>query len=542
MTHAATATGGDELIRALHEAGIDTVFGVPGIQLDGALDALVRSDAPIRFFALRHEQAASYMADGYARATGSVGACFVVPGPGLLNATAGIATGYACSSPILVISGDIDSGFFGQGIGMLHEIPDQSAVLRALTKNSARVVDPGSVATTVRAAVSEALSGRPRPVGLEFPVDVLHAHVETRRDSSLQPGVTPETDPESLRGLASLVTAARHPLIYAGGGVHASGAHDELTALAEELGAPVVTSLTGPGAIPGDNPWALTRASLADAAEHADLMLVVGSRFMRRDGTPELFEREGVRFAYLNAEVADTREPRPQGLAVIGDARATLAALRSQLDGSPAASAWQTEQVAELRDRLDARTASLAPQKAWLSAIRRAMPRESYFVSEMTQMGYAAQDFYPVYHPRGFITAGYQGTLGYGFATALGVKVGAGDTPVVSINGDGGFGWTLQELATAAKYRIALITIVFRDDAFGNVKRIQRDAYEGRHIGVDLHNPDLVSLAASFGVAGMRAESPQELERAILAALELNAPVLIDVPVPELPDPWSLLG
>ncbi len=532
-------TGGDALVQALHQGGVTDVFGVPGIQLDGAADAMVRAGMPFDFFSLRHEQAASYMADGYGRASGKVGVCMVVPGPGLLNATAGIATGYGCSSPMLVISGQIPSDAIGRGLGMLHEIPDQSGVLAGLTKASRLIGRPDDVEPTIRDGLRLASAGRPRPVGIEIPVDVLHAPV-AEAGSSLFDLVDQPEDTVAIDRLAEELASASRPVIYAGWGVHASGAAPALADLAERVGAPVVVSASAPGAIPADDPWALTHASSARAFGEADLVLVVGSRFRTRSAEPEL--RADTPIAYVNADARDIGAPRRPGTAVIGDVDATLRALIRRLPGLSIRSRWTPDEAAEIRSETAKRFEVLAPQRSWLDAIRAAMPRESVFVSEMTQLGYAAPDLYPVYRERGFISPGYQGTLGYGFATALGAKVGVGDVPVVSVNGDGGFGWTLQELATAAKYGIGLLTIVVRDDRYGNVHRIQRDLYDGRHLGTDLHNPNFPALAESFGVRGEQALSPDALSSLLQEGVSSGDPMLIEVPVGEFPDPWGLIA
>jgi len=534
-------TGGDALISALDAAGVRAIFGVPGIQLDGAIDALARSDSGIEFYSLRHEQAATYMADGYARASGRVGVAMVVPGPGILNATAGLATAYACSSPVFTIVGQVDSQSIGRSLGLLHEIPDQTGVLRGLTKGSYLARTADEVAALVATGIDHAIADRPRPVALEIPVDVLHAPAKTRDLEGLLPIESEEPDHASLERIAHALLAARKPAIYAGGGIHIAGAHGALIRLARLLGAPVVTSLAGAGAIPADDPLALTHACLAAVATEADLIVAVGSRFLDRVGRPELSDVT-VAVALINADVQDLGAPRRAAYtarADAGQALELLGDLVSQRGTRPPA--WSSHEIAVHRETLSRRGEAVAPQRRWLGAIRAAMPRDSVFVSEMTQMGYVSNDFYPVYRPRGYITPGYQGTLGYGFATALGAQVGAPDSPTVSVTGDGGFGWTLQELSTQAKYQIPLATVIFRDDRFGNVMRIQDALYGGRRFGIDLQNPDFVRLAEAFEVEGARVTSPAELEATLGEAVESRRPIVIEVPVGEMPDPWPII-
>jgi acetolactate synthase-1/2/3 large subunit len=541
-------TGGDALITALVDAGVDTIFGVPGIQLDGALDALVRAGSPIRFLSLRHEQATTYMADGYARASGRPGVAMVVPGPGVLNATAGLATAYACSSPVVALVGQVETAGIGRPLGLLHEIRDQSAIIGALTKSGYLASAPDEVAPLIRTAFGEASSGRPRPVAVELPVDVLHAPV---RSGAVSSGASATGEPagsgavaspeDDLERLATMLLAARRPVLYVGGGINGAAAYEELLELARLLDAPVVMSLSAPGVIPSDDPLALTHATLDGVSRAADLVVAIGTRFLNRVGRPEL-PAGRVPLALINVDAEDLGAPREADLTIRSDARTALRALLTHVGSASPSSTWTPSEIAEHRTALQTRAASLAPQRRWLDAIRSAMPRDSVFVSEMTQMGYVSNDFYPVHNPRGYITPGYQGTLGYGYATALGAQVGAGSTPVVSVTGDGGFGWTLQELATQAKYAIPLATVVFRDDVYGNVKRIQENVYGGRHIGIDLHNPDFVKLAEAFGIEAARIADPEELESVLGAAVLARTPILIDAPVGTMPDPWPIIG
>ncbi|MGH3589055.1 MAG: thiamine pyrophosphate-dependent enzyme, partial [Pseudonocardia sp.] len=266
---------------------------------------------------------------------------------------------------------------------------------------------------------------------------------------------------------------------------------------------------------------------------------VVGSRFLTGQGRPEEVGPE-TEVVLLNAEEADLGAPREAAVAIHGDARLGLAALTKALDGVRSAG-WPDDELEAVREWCTAELSWCAPQLDWLAALRAAIPADGVLVSELTQVGYVSQLAYPVHRPRTYLTPGYQGTLGYGFATALGVKVGRPESAVVSITGDGGFGWTLQELATAAKHKIGLVTVVFDNSSFGNVKLIQAEQYGGRHLGVDLHNPDFVALAAAFGIAGYRARTPAELRTVLADALAMDEPALIEVPIGPMPSPWHLI-
>jgi len=532
-------TGGDALALQLAREDLTTIFGVPGVQLDLALDGLAKIADQVTFVATRHEQAASYMADGYARSTGRIGTCMVVPGPGLLNAAAGLATAYACSSPVLCIVGQIASPLIGQGRGMLHEIPHQTAVLAGLTKWSTLVRRAEDIPTAVHEAVGQLRTGRPRPVGLEIPPDVLESSAEIELLAPWGPGddavgATP-VDATLVERAAELLRGAARPVVLVGSGVVAAGASGALVSVAERLGSPVVMTMNGRGAISDRHPLALTALGGREILPQADVVLAVGTRFLTPLGRPVGLAPDA-RSILVNADPDDLAPPRAPDVALAADALVALRALDAALAGRR--ECWAP--LDEVRARCDAQIAEIEPQRSWLMALRAAIPDDGILVNELTQVGYLGEIGYPVYEPRSYLTPGYQGTLGYGFATALGAKVANPDKVVVSINGDGGFGWTLAELATARKYGIGVVTVVFDDSAFGNVRRIQRQRF-GREIGVELDNPDFVALAESFGVRARRVHTPDELRGAVTEVAGADGPTLIEVPVGEMPSPWHLI-
>lgn len=531
-------TGGEALARQLALEGVRQTFGVPGVQLDYATDGIAQLDE-IHYLTPRHEQATSYMADGYARGSGEVGVYMVVPGPGVLNATAGLATALACSSPVVCIAGQIPSRAIGRGLGLLHEIPQQSQILGALTKWSGMARTPEGVPGIIRQAFHQARSGRPRPVAVEVPPDVLKAQGDMQLVKPVEPELV-EPDGLLLRQAAELLRDAERPVLYAGWGVQAANATQELRLLAETLQSPVVMSPNGRGALSDHHHLALNSISGRRALADADAVLAVGTRLITQERATPVQMASHAALILLNADADDLGPPRKARLGIHGDARLGLAGLLEHLDGLSPRPARQAAMDA-LRRWGDEQIAELEPQRSWLRALRQAIPEDGILVSEVTQMGYLARVDYPVYVPRTLLGPGYQGTLGYGFPTALGVKVANPDRAVVSINGDGGFGWNLQELATAAKYDIGLVTVVFNDRAFGNVRRIQAQAFDGRFIGTDLHNPDFVVLAGAFGVPASVATTPDELSAVLTEALSGTTPYLIEVPVGELPDPWPIL-
>jgi acetolactate synthase-1/2/3 large subunit len=531
-------TGGQALAQQLVREGITHVFGVPGVQLDWAVDALVDVSDHVDFIVPRHEQATAYMADGYARTTGNIGACMVVPGPGLLNAMAGLATAYACGSPVLALVGEIPLPMLGRGHGMLHEIHAPQNVLAAATAWQALARSPAEIPGLLNQAVRHLRGASPRPVALRLPQDVLQAKAEVQLCQPATPGARPRPDGQAIVRAAARLAGARRPAIWAGGGVAVSGASDALRRLAERLDAPVVMSENGRGALSDQHPLALTSLGGRALLPHADVVLVVGSRFLDGRGQP-LHDYAGKHLIYLNADESHMGAPRPTGVNLVGDAREGLAALIDEL-GAGRADHDAARSVDRVRRWCAEQLADIEPQLSFVRALREAIPHDGILVSEMTQVGYFAGIAYPVYSPRSFITAGYQGTLGFGFPTALGAAIGNPGRKVVSITGDGGFGWNLQELATAARDRIALVTVVFVDHAFGNVQRIQQRVF-GRSFGVSLHNPDFLALAQAFGVRAGSAESPAGLADALRRALDREGPELIVVPVSPMPGPWHLI-
>jgi acetolactate synthase-1/2/3 large subunit len=538
----AELTGGQALVQSLKREGVDTIFALPGAQLDWAFDALHEEQDTIRVIHTRHEQATSYMADGYARATGRVGTCLVVPGPGVLNAGAGLSTAYACSSPVLCLAGQINSKLIGSGRGELHEIKDQRAVLDTVTKWTGRALSPSAIPDLMREAFAQLRGGRPAPVGLEIPPDVLMRREEVDLGAAADWGQRPtlqSADPALIKQAATLLARAERPAFYVGSGVLRAEAWDELREIAEVLEIPVVMSRNGRGALSARHPLALNPVAGLELLANCDLVVAVGTRFLEPSTGWGLLEGQ----QYIQIDVAPDEVGRnvTPTVGIVADAKLALTALRDELDGVKRKGASRLAEIKAIRERADDTLFELQPQAAFAGAIRSALPDDGVFICDVNQISYWSWVGFPVYEPRTFITSGYQGTLGAGYATALGAQVGQPERKVVSINGDGGFGYNLQELATAKAHNIAAVAIVFDDGAFGNVKRMQRDQFDGRTIASNLTNPDWLKLADAFGIAGMRATTPDELEGTLREAFASNGPALISVPVGEMPSPWPLI-
>lgn len=531
-------TGGQALARTLVREGVDTIFALPGVQLDWAFDGLYEVRDALKVYHTRHEQTTAYMADGYARTTGKVGVCFVVPGPGVLNAGAALATAYATSSPVLCLTGQIDSRAIDQNYGLLHEVPHQLELLGSFTKWASRAMDPAAVADELHAAFRHLRRGRPRPVAVEIPPDVLQdsgkVHLHSAAKEHRKAG-----DPDALRRAAKLLQKAERPVIYSGGGVLAAGAWEELRAIAEQLQIPVVMTVNGRGAISERSYLAHTGVSGQQLCEEADLILAVGTRFWQPG---RVWSRaSGAKVIRIDADKGEVRRTGKATVGIVGDAQLALAALRDLLDGAVGRATWTMSDLSRRKQAAENLLAEYRPQAEYAAVLRAALPDDAIVVNDLTQMTFFASVGLPVYEPRTFIGPGYQGTLGSAYATALGAQAGNPDRKVVVLAGDGGFLYTLGDLATQSLHDLNVVSIVFNDGAFGNVKRIQQEGFGGRMLNVDLKNPDFVRLAESFGIQATRVSSPRGLADALPQALAANAPALIEVQVGEMPSVWSTI-
>jgi acetolactate synthase I/II/III large subunit len=533
-----TLTTAQAVVSMLEVNGIDTIFCLPGVQNDAFFDALYDRTNAIRPIHARHEQACAYMALGYAMATGAPSAYVVVPGPGFLNTTAALSTAYAVNAPVLALTGQIQQAMIGRNVGLLHELPDQLSIMRGLTKWADRIHAPAEAPGLVNEAFRRLLSGRRRPVGLECAMDTWgrRAPVEliaTPANADLCP-----VDEDAVERAAKLLGSAERPMIVVGGGAQDAG--ESVRTIAEMLQAPVMTGRMGQGVIDGRHKLSVTMPAGYRLWGEADVVLAVGTRLQPQQQNWGLDDALKIIRIDVDSEELD-RQRKPE-IGIVGDAAATLKLLASKLGKHNAKRNGRADEVAETKAAaIKTVRDKLAPQIAYLEAIRKALPEDGILVDELTQMGYAARLAYPTYKPRTFLSPGYQGTLGWGYATSLGVKVAKPDTPVVSISGDGGFLFTAMEMATAAQHDIGVVAVVFSDGAYGNVKRIQQQAFNNRTIASDLRNPDFVKLGESFGIASERAKSPEELGAGISRGIARGGPMLIDCPVGALPDPWSLV-
>jgi len=530
-------TGGEATVSGLVAHGIDTVFGLPGAQIYGLFDAF--HQAQLKVIGARHEQACGYMAYGYARSSGKVGVFSVVPGPGVLNAGAALLTAFGSNEPVLCLTGQVPMAFLGKGRGHLHEMPDQLATLKTFVKWADRVEYPAGAPTAVSRAFQEMLSGRRGPAALEMPWDVFTQRAETGAAKMFDPFPAPEPDADLIKNAAELVAASKTPMIFVGSG--AIGAREEILELAETIDAPVVAFRSGRGIVSNAHELGLTMASAYKLWPQTDLMIGIGTRME----LPTMFRwpSRTVKSVRIDIDPVEMRRMTPD-VAVVSDAKSGTRDLLAAV--AKAGYRKTAGRRAAIRDASAATLQEIQkvqPQMAYLNILREVLPHNAIVTDELSQVGFASWYGFPIYQPRTFITSGYQGTLGSGFPTALGAKVANPDRPVVAITGDGGFMFGVQELSTAVQFNIGVVTLVFNNNSYGNVRRDQRTRFDGRVVASDLVNPDFVKLAESFGVAASRVTAPDHFRPALEKALAHSGPYLIAIEVPKDSEttPWPFI-
>lgn len=528
-------TGAEALIDSLASEEVEVIFGIPGVQTMDILDAVYKHDR-IRWITVRHEQTAGYMAFGYARTTGKEGVAAVVPGPGVLNTAAALGTAYAASVPVLLIAGQIESNSIGKNSGSLHEINDQLDVFRPITKWSHRVSTVENIPEAIHTAFHEMRTGRNRPVELEIPLDYLPVSRNFVKNREEHPEAS-NIDKAKILEAAKILSKSEYPLIVAGGGVISSNASNELTQLAELLNAPVITTDEGKGCISDDHYLSLGSANSAayTAISRADTYLVIGSRAAPRRN--QRLVESGKIIIQIDIDPDEIGNKQPVNVGIQGDARQVINLIISELPDRPNR-LWKKDELLHLKEEAEnilKNTAHL--QFSMLRTIREQIGN-GILVPDVTTMGYWCQMAYPVYESRTYLSSSYFSTLGYGFPAALGAKIGNPDKPVISLCGDGGFLYGAPELATAVMESINTVTLVLNNNAYGTCEKIQRSRFGGRLIGTHLHNPNFAKLAESFGAVGIKLQSVDELADALKSAVSENQPVVIELPVPDMTNPW----
>ena len=507
--------GADGIVLALKEAGVSTIFGIPSIHNIGLYESL-RHESSIRHIGCRHEAGATHMADGYARASRGLGVIVSSTGPGAGFTVSALQEAWGSCSPVLMITTNIDAAKIGKGLGVLHELEEQTSLFQTITKEVIIPRTGEDLYAAAKRAIALAQAGRPGPVCLEVPTDLMAGDAPAETPTPPNGAPAPPRLPPRLDEAVAMLRTAKQPLILAGTDAARANIAGDVQALAEALCAPVITNTPGKGVVPEDHALAFGNAArklvVKDIVPGCDAAVVIGSRLREVDA-----KRRGLalpeQLIHVDWDERWISKNYLAALPLVGDIGAIARALRTQLEGEPYTGPRQ-ERTAAWRRQADAEIERLSRERLEiqsLQAIRTVLPRDSALVVDNTQLGYWAEYFYPSYQANGIIGAKGSGLLGFSFPAAIGVKIARPDTPVVGLIGDGGFLYTAQELATCVRHNVGFPLIVANDDAFGVIGYLQRTAYQEAY-QAQLTNPDFLAFAAAFGVPATRVQSPPELQ------------------------------
>jgi thiamine pyrophosphate-dependent acetolactate synthase large subunit-like protein len=537
-----TRTGGEWIVDALRAEGVRHVFGIPGVHNLAIYDALIRQ-SEITHVLARHEAGAAFMADGYARASGAPGVVVVTTGPGATNALTPLVESYAGSMPVVVVMSDVASPLVGRDIGALHEVVNQIECFKPVTRWAEAVTEAAAVPAAVHGAFDLLRTGRPGPMAISVPNDFLTARFDAAPRSGGH-GRRPPCHVEAIGEAAGLMSGASRPLLIAGGGVIAAEASAELARLARRLGAPVITTVMGRGALSERDPlWhgVLPNSRATEAViQAADVILAVGCRFAHRSTQGLLLN---LSFAPSQTLIHLDLDPtvigrlfKPQ-VAIVGDAKDGLTRLLEGLGPGSARTSWDHRWRESLRPAPSARYTHEVAHL--IATLRAALPDDAIVVNDQTGINYWMEWHFPVLMPRTFLYPVGSATLGYGVPAAIGAKIARPDRPVVAVVGDGGFMYSVNELATAVKYRLPVVFLVMNDDRYGAIKWLQQTIFEGRWGEADLTNPDFPALARAFGARGECLADIDALGGALTTALAADGPTVLELKMPVDP-PWEL--
>ncbi|MBC7354970.1 MAG: biosynthetic-type acetolactate synthase large subunit [Desulfomicrobiaceae bacterium] len=537
-------TGAQILLECLQREGVDLIFGFPGGAVIDIYDEL--PNHPIRHILVRHEQGAVHAADGYARASGKVGVCLVTSGPGATNTVTGIATAYMDSVPLVIFTGQVPTQLIGNDA---FQEADIVGITRPCTKHNYLVKDVRQLAFTVKQAFYLARTGRPGPVLVDLPKDVIRATAEFHYPESMSMrSYNPRYSPnrKQLRRAAELIAASSRPVVYAGGGVVAADGAGELTQLARDYRLPVTTTLMGLGAFPGTDPLWLGMLGMHGtytanmAINNADLLISIGARFDDRvTGRVDAFAPQA-KIIHFDIDPTSISKNVGVDVPIVADCRQGLVGLMEELarvsgvDWQGKHAAWLAELAAMQREHPLTYASSgeyIKPQ--WVvEKIYEITQGEAIITTEVGQNQMWAAQFYRYTRPRTFLSSGGLGTMGYGFPAAIGAQLAFPDRLVVDIAGDGSIQMNIQELATAVSYQIPVKVVILNNGYLGMVRQWQELFYNKNYCATCLHtNPDFVALAKAYGAEGFRVERAEDVEPVLRKAFAHPGPVFVDVRV-----------
>jgi acetolactate synthase-1/2/3 large subunit len=528
-------TGAQAAIAALHAHGVDTVFGIPGVHTLPLYDAM-RSTPGFRHILARHEQGAGFMAEGYARASGRVGVACTITGPGVTNIATPMASAYADSIPLFVLSTSLPRRATRRPMGLLHEVKDQLGVMESLAGWTRGVESVEEIPDAIYGAFRQMRGGRPRGSYLQIPLDLLELEAEVSIDPPIEP-IPPAPAPAKLAEAAALLREARRPVILAGAGVTFAGGNVELRRLAELLHAPVLLGSKSRDVLASDCPLVIATNGysvpdeVCQVLEESDVALVVGSKLsVERMGWRRLPLPEAT--IHVDIDPSEIGRQYPVKIAVVADARLTLEGLGQALRDDAGAKDERRGEVARAREAVTAAARrSYGESLQYLDAVRAALPPDGVVVADMTMLGYASTEYFAVTEPRSYMHPSELCTIGCALPTAIGAAIAVGSRPVVAICGDGGFLLNTGEMASAVQEHIGVIALVFNDSTYSAVKYDQQERFDSRYFATDLAAPDYVALARAFGANGRRADSPSALQEAMAEATIAQGPTLIEVPI-----------
>ncbi len=523
--------GGDILIECLKTQGVSAVFGMPGAQNIQIYDSLLRQGTgSINHFLVRHEYAATQMADGFARATGEVGVAITVPGPGASNASTGILEAFTDCVPVLLITGQSHSDSYKRHPSKMFHGLDQMRFFEPLTKYCAIAHTVSEIPVVVENAFRAMRNGRPGPTVLEFPVDVLTGEGDVRIPPRVERTELSPPDDTSLSAAVDKIRDAKMPLIFAGSAVIHANARNELRLLAEKLNAPVIVSRCAKGALSEDHPLALQVCYGflgQEVLKHTDCLIGIGPRFTSIDSRSWSMQLPQT-FIQIDEDKNEIGREYPCEMGVVGDLKLTLQALIEDI--STDQNGWDAV-LPQLRAKFDTQ-----PPLPIIHELQDVLPRDTIYSIDVHSLGYASFAEFPIYDPRTFLYPNIGVALGYAYPAAIGAKVAYPDRPVICFSGDGGFLMGAMEMATAMKYGINVVAIVVNDDALSAIKGVQAKEFEGRTIDTDLCNPDFVEFAQSFGVYARKVENLEDFKSTLRDALAAEKPALIEVVMREHQD------
>ena len=535
-------TGAQIMIKCLEKEGVDYVFGLPGGAILPTFDALY--DSQLKFILVRHEQGATHMADGYARATGRTGVCLVTSGPGATNTVTGLATAYMDSVPVVCITGQVATHAIGSDA---FQEADVVGITRPVTKHNYLIKDVRDIARVVREAFYIASTGRPGPVLIDFPVDVSRAQTEFEWPEKVSiRGYNPAAarfsvplQKDAIKEAAEAIMASRKPCLYVGGGAVVSGADKELLELVNKTGIPITTTVLGLGIFPETHPSSLRMLGMHGthyanySVQNSDLLIAIGARFDDRvTGKIDMFAPHA-KIVHIDIDPSSISKVVKVHHPIVGDIKPVLRELNKHVsDLRPQIKDW-LRQIEEWKKKhpLKYKQEGGIRQEYVIEKIGELTEHKAVVTTGVGQHQMWTAQWYGFIRPRGMITSGGLGTMGYGFPSAIGAQLGRPDETVVCVDGDGSFQMTLCELATAAYYKVPVKLFIMDNAHHGMVRQWQELFYRRRYSGCELgpSNPDFVKVAQGYGILAIRVENQDEVTGAIKKALAHKGPVLVHV-------------